>query len=247
MTALFAFERGSGGVPVVLLHGFGMSHRAWDAVLHRLDPAQRVLAFDLPGHAGSLGVPHGSAAVAAKAVIADLERRGFARAHFVGHSMGGAVAALIALFDPARALSLILPSPGGFGPGINADLLRRYAAAVEAEEIAPLLPPFFGRGGPPEGLAAAIASERQAPGATAALSAIVETFFDGAQQKTLPLAELARLDMPISVLWGREDGVLPVTQAETLSDRFSVRLFDAVGHMLPFEIPDAIVRAIAES
>ena len=36
---------------VVLLHGFGGTHRAWDGVIERLPPERyRPLALDLPGH-----------------------------------------------------------------------------------------------------------------------------------------------------------------------------------------------------
>ncbi len=245
MAEIFALERGSDGVPIVLLHGFGLSHRAWTDVLDRIDVTRHLIAFDLPGHAASLGVPHGSAAVAAKAVLADLDRRGISHAHLVGHSMGGAVAALTALRAPARAASLMLLAPGGFGTTIAGELLRGNAAAVEEGEIAALLRPFFGDAHPtPAGLAASIAEMRRVPGATAALKSIVETFFDGDAQKSLPLADIARLPIPKRVLWGRGDRILPVRQAEELPKGFAVRIYEGVGHMLPFEIPAEIADLI---
>src|SRR5688572_14262558 len=103
MPELFAAEHGSGGDPIVLLHGFGASHSAWDRVLAALSGARRLLVFDLPGHAASLAVPHGSAAIAARAVLAALKTRAIPRFHLVGHSMGGAAAALAALMQPAQA------------------------------------------------------------------------------------------------------------------------------------------------
>lgn len=248
MPKLFAFERGAGGVPVVFLHGFGLSHAAWAPVLERVDASRHLIAFDLPGHAGSLGVPHGSASVAAKAVLADLEARGIARAHLVGHSMGGAVAALVALRDPTRAASLTLLSPGGFGPTIAGDLLRRNAAAIDEAEIAALLQPFFSKKHPPPpDLAASIAKERRVAGASEALNAIVETFFDGDAQKLLPLGDLARLSIPTRVVWGNEDRVLPATQAEAFRRDFRVEIFQDVGHMLPYEIPAEIARLVEEN
>jgi pimeloyl-ACP methyl ester carboxylesterase len=246
VAALFAFERGDGR-PAVFLHGFGLSHLAWREVFAELGDRRHLIAYDLPGHAGSLGVRHGSAAIAADAVAADLERRGALRVDLVGHSMGGAVAALIALRDPQRVASLTLLSPGGFGREINHQLLRRYAAAVEEAEIAALLREFFAPNHPPPpDLAASLAKARAEPGASAALGAIVETFFEGTAQRLLPLAGLARLQIPTRVFWGTEDRVLPAHQAEPLRDRFDVTLFKGVGHMLPQEIPDAIARVVLE-
>ena len=138
MTALFAAEGGSAtGSPVVLLHGFGGSHRAWDAVRALIEPVRPVIAFDLPGHGASLDHrPIGGAGVAAKAVLAALAERGLARWHLVGHSLGGAAAALAALRAPKSCASLTLLAPGGFGPEINERLLGRYSQASGEVEIA---------------------------------------------------------------------------------------------------------------
>jgi pyruvate dehydrogenase E2 component (dihydrolipoamide acetyltransferase) len=248
MAGLFAVERGSGVKPVVLLHGFGGSHLAWDAVVERIGAARRTLAFDLPGHAASLDHPHGSAAAAARAVLADLERRGIAHTHLVGHSMGGAAAALAAMMAPERAASLTLLAPGGFGPEINHRLLRRYAAATAEPELALLLEQFFGwEGSVPRGLAAAQAEERRAPGAAAALQRIVETFFEGNRQKVIDIAGLARLAVPVKVIWGTQDRVLPTRQAHRLPGRIAVHIFEATGHMLPQEIPREAAELVLEN
>ena len=139
MAALFRKDQGAGETPVVLLHGFGGSHAAWDATLAAVGDARRTIAFDLPGHAGSLDHPHGGAGKAARSVLAALAARGISRAHLVGHSMGGAAAALAALMEPARAASLTLLAPGGFGPEANQMLLRRYASASGEAEITQVL------------------------------------------------------------------------------------------------------------
>lgn len=247
-TNLHAVEQGSADIPIVLLHGFGASHAAWNDVIDRLGGTRRVIAFDLPGHAGSLGVSPGGAGMAARAVLSALERRGVGVAHFVGHSMGGAAAAIAALAQPERAASLTLLAPGGFGHEVNHRLLRRYAAATSEGELALLLEQFFGWDRPPpSGLAAQVAKDRQAEGASAALLTIVETFFDGGLQKTIPRAELDRLTMPTKVVWGTQDRVLPTRQAHRLPGHIAVHIFEEVGHMLPYEIPDEVAYLIKEN
>ncbi len=232
----------------MLLHGFGASHAVWSEVVERIAAARHLLALDLPGHACSLAVPAGSAAVAATAILAELVRRGIDSAHLVGHSMGGAAAALAALRDPGRVASLTLLAPGGFGREINHRLLRRYAAAVGETELAALLEQFFGWACElPEGLVAAQAKERRVFGATAALLATVETFFEGSAQKMLPVADLARLAVPIKVVWGTQDRVLPTRQAHRLPGRVAVHVFEGVGHMLPQEIPGDVAHLVLEN
>lgn len=247
MADLFCKEQGSGR-PVVLLHGFGASHVVWHDVVERLCDARRVFAYDLPGHAQSLAVPAGSAAVAAQSVLADLERRGLTRIDMVGHSMGGAAAALAALMEPDRVASLTLLAPGGFGREINHRLLRRYAAAEKEDEIALLLEQFFGWEKPlPPGLVAREAESRRIAGANAALMTIVETFFDGTSQRLVPVGDLAALTMPIKVIWGTQDRVLPTRQAHRLPGRMAVHIYEGVGHMLPQEIPDEVAGLILEN
>lgn len=241
MAELFGVERGAGGVPIVFLHGFGASHVVWDDVLARIGGARHSIAFDLPCHARSLAHRPGSAANAARAVLAELDRRNVGLAHLVGHSMGGAAAALAALIEPSRIASLTLLAPGGFGREINHRLLRRYAAATEEAEIGLLLEQFFGwESAIPAGLAAAQAGERSAAGASEALLATVETFFDNDLQKTFAVEELARLAVPVKVLWGTQDRVLPTRQAYRLPGRIAVHIFERTGHMLPCEIPDDV-------
>lgn len=244
---LFGVERGTGETPVVLLHGFGASNAAWNDVAGRLGKL-RTIAFDLPGHAGSLGGPAGGAGTGAREVLAELERRGIRRAHLVGHSFGGTVAALAALREEARVASLTLLAPGAFGSEINHRLLRRYAAATQEAELTLLLEQFFGWDCPlPAGLAVQVARERSQAGATAALQTIVETFFEGGSQKLLPHAELERLSMPTKVVWGAQDRVLPTRQAHRLPGHIAVHIFEGVGHMLPYEIPDAVAHLIVEN
>jgi len=248
MTALFGEERGAGEAPVILLHGFGASHAAWNPVVNLIGAARRTIAFDLPGHARSLAQPHGSAASAARGVISILAARSIFRVHWVGHSYGGAASALAALMEPNRTASLTLLAPGGFGREINHRLLRNYAAATGEAEIALLLEQFFGWDTPvPPNLAAEQARERQAPGAAVALKRIVETFFEGDRQKTFPVADLAGLGAPVKVLWGTQDRVLPTRQAHKLPGRIAVHIFEGAGHMLPQEIPEHVAQLILEN
>ena len=124
------------GTQLVLLHGFGGDHTAWDAVKAQLPETVRVIAVDLPGHGGSLQSDgRGGAGRMAKAILAGLDGAGVERFHLAGHSMGGAVAALIAMRAPDRVMSLTLVAPGGMAKEINASLLERYARATSADDI----------------------------------------------------------------------------------------------------------------
>lgn len=236
------------GAPVVLLHGFGGDAAGWSLVQAPLALHRRILAFDLPGHGRALDWPEiGGAGIAARAVRGSLDALGLEKVHLVGHSMGGATAVLVALKAPERIASLTLLAPGGFGFEVNHRLLRRYAAATEAGELEMLLEQFFGwEFDLPRAIARHAAETRARPGAREALMAIVEHLVDGKTQKVLPRDALAGLNVPVKIVWGTQDRVLPTRQSHKLPGEVATHVFERVGHMPHLEIPDAVCRLVRE-
>jgi pimeloyl-ACP methyl ester carboxylesterase len=236
-----------GGPVVVLLHGFGGSAAQWLPLIARLArQGAAVMAFDLPGHGGSLGLGARDARACADAVLA--ERAGDMPVHVVGHSFGGAVAALMALRAPDRIASLTLLSPGGFGPEIDGAALRAFGAATTATELSAALMAFHAAGFKwPRPALNAMADERAVPGQSLALAALLGMILkaDGTQG-TLPLARIAALPVPVTLLWGRADMILPVAQAELFPAQRRI-LLDGVGHMLHVEALDEVLESIMRS
>ena len=249
MTAFLAAMRLDGPAerPVVLLHGFGATRGYWKPVLHALQPSGSVVAFDLPGHGESLMHP-GSARTSAmaEALIAEFDRMPPGAKHLVGHSMGGAVACLVALKRPDLVASLTLLAPGGFGPAIAAGLLRRHAAAGPRQELEWSLSGMRGDGKARPGVVDAVLADRSRPGVTQSLVRIGETFLHGDQQGVLPIPAIASTGVGVNVLWGRRDRVTPVSQAMRLPAAFRVAILENAGHSLVDEHPETVVRFILE-
>jgi pimeloyl-ACP methyl ester carboxylesterase len=244
---LFTQETGGGGETVVLIHGFAGSHAVWRDVAPALADTFRVIAYDLPGHGNSHPWPEtASPRIAVRALLDDLERRGLERVHLAGHSMGGAIAMLMALGDPKRVASLTLLAPGGMGPEINARLLRRHAAATSNAEIRACLEAMTGWETAVDD--AAIAEEleiRARDGQVQALSALASAITRDGWQGVIPRDQLATLSMPVAVVWGSIDNVLPVAHVSELPPQFAVHVLPHVGHMLPVETPQFVAELIA--
>lgn len=245
---LHARVKGRGAPAIVLLHGFGGYHGDWTDIQVELARDAQVLAYDLPGHGQSLDFPGaGSATAAAKAVLADLDARGIQRVHLAGFSMGGAIAALIALRAPDRVASLTLIAPGGFGPEINGPLLERLATADHdelREAIDAMAAPGF------ETLTrdvAAASAVHGAPGQRAKLAEIAAIIAKDSRQGEIPRAQLATLTMPVTVLWGDADPVLPYHQTSDLPGHFQLETLPGKGHMLLNEARRAVTAAIRKS
>lgn len=244
---LGVIETEGAGPPVVLLHGFGGCAAGSGKVQDRLGRA--ALAFDLPGHAASLDYPgFGSASFAAKTVVQEIDRCGVSEFHVAGHSMGGAVAALIAIGQPSRVLSATLLAPGGMSSRINAPLLRAFAKAGTEEELEFCLMQMFAPGAAiPPNLLQFMAAQRSVPGQREALAHIVGLILRGEGQGVIPADALAALAMPVTVVWGAEDAVMPCDVLQSLPGHFHTLLLPGAGHMLLDEAPERAAAAIIET
>lgn len=112
MTRL-AFTRAGSGPPLVLLHGIGLSRRAWDPVVPALVEHFDVLALDLPGFGESEPLPpqvEPTPAALAASVADLLDNLGISTPHLVGNSLGGWVALEFAHIRPAASLTLLSPA-----------------------------------------------------------------------------------------------------------------------------------------
>ena len=241
---------GTDGDVVLLVHGYGGDRNSWLFLQEPLAAKYRVYALDLPGHGTSAkDVGDGSTSVLADAVVAVLDALGAARAHLVGHSMGGAVALVAAARDPARISSLTLIAPSGFGPEINAGFLRGFADAQTRRELKPLAGQLFAD----ESLVTRqlvddLLAYKRLDGVDEALHVLLGTLLDGDAQATdsaVPLATIGDA-VPVSVVWGAADRVIPPAQAESVTG--AVRyLVDGAGHMPHMERPGEVQAAIEET
>jgi len=243
---LHAREKGSGRETLVLLHGFGGHWMDWYDIQPDLARDARVLAYDLPGHARSLGHPAaGSASGMAKAILADLDARGISRVHVAGFSMGGAVATLMALRAPDRVASLTLLAPGGFGPDISEERLKNLASPDGTDGLRDAMNAMGAPGFEmPTKNVAVYAAMQSVPGQREKLAEIAGKIAKDGRQGEIPRDSLATLAMPVTVVWGTEDPVLPYAQSQGLPPSFHFIPVPGVGHMLPEEARKTVIQAI---
>jgi pyruvate dehydrogenase E2 component (dihydrolipoamide acetyltransferase) len=244
-------EMGTGiGVPVLLLHGFGADLNSWMFTLPALADSARTIALDLPGHGGSAkDVGAGDANALTCAVEAALAALGIERAHFVGHSLGGAVAAALAARRPDRVASLTLIAAAGLGPDINAafiDGFIRAARRKDATEVLQLLvhdPALISRA-----MVEDVLRYKRLDGVPAALETIAHAWFAGGRQTFDLVAAVTALTMPAQVIWGRDDRIIPVAHAQALAARLpqgqQVHILAQAGHLPHMEKSGEVNRLI---
>lgn len=103
------------GLPVVLIHGLGLSATVWEPHLVRLaDAGYRGIAPDMPGFGESPGPASGLSVDGAAAWLLQLaDALDIDRAAWIGHSVGTQQAIRLAVVAPDRAGALILAAPTG--------------------------------------------------------------------------------------------------------------------------------------
>lgn len=128
----YAQTQRTGDTALLLVHGAGGSHLDWPRALLRLatDPPTAVYSIDLPGHGRSQ--PPGRSSIDAYADIlqAFIETLGLRRIVVAGHSMGGAIAQVLALRRPAQLAGLVLMATAA-RLRVNPDLLEQIVPEPE--------------------------------------------------------------------------------------------------------------------
>jgi len=242
---------GDGDEVVVLVHGYGGDKNSWLFVQEPIAADRVTYALDLPGHgASSKDVGDGTVQSLARVLLGFLDALGISRAHLVGHSMGGAVITLAAA-DPAakgRVASLTLISPVGFGPEINAGYLRGFAEAESRRDLKPhLLQLFADPGLVNRQLIDDLLKYKRLDGVDQALRTLVTGLVDGDKSAVDVTAEAAGFGGPIVAVWGREDKIVPASNADGVGGSATVHVVDGAGHMAHMEKPHAVVAAIREA
>jgi pyruvate dehydrogenase E2 component (dihydrolipoamide acetyltransferase) len=240
-------EVGSGdGVPVLLLHGFGADLNSWMFTQPALSDGRRTIALDLPGHGGSTkDVGSGDADALVDMVDGAITELGIGGVHLVGHSMGGAVAAVLAARRPEQIATLTLIAPSGLGPEINATFIdgfvrmsrRRYA--VEVLNLLVHDPALVSRT-----MVEDVLRYKRIDGVTAALETVAQAWFAGGRQTRNVIAEITALAAPVQIIWGRNDNIIPVAHAEAVASRLPVHILEAAGHLPHMEKSGDVNRLI---
>lgn len=229
--------RGEGSPAVLLVHGFGGDLDNWLFSIDALAESATVYALDLPGHGQSTkSVADPSLSGLSAAVLAFMDHVGLAKAHFIGHSMGGAVSMRTALDAPERVASLSLIASAGLGREIDHGYIQGFVGATSRRDLKPVLETLFAdRGLVSRSLIDDLLKYKRLDGVEDALKAISSAMFaDGAQSSVLTDL-IAAAKTPILVVWGEEDRVIPAAHANALGDAARVAVIPNAGHMVQME------------
>jgi pyruvate dehydrogenase E2 component (dihydrolipoamide acetyltransferase) len=237
------------GRPIVLIHGFGGDLNNWMFTQPTLAETHRVIALDLPGHGGSSkDVGPGDLTSLSASVVGLLAALDIPEAHLVGHSLGGAVALRTTLDRPAHVASLSLISPVGFGEEIEGGFITDFIAAGRRKQLQPVLEKLFkDKSLVSRDMAEDLLKYKRLDGVGAALNTIAAANFADGRQKEVLRGRVAELgNIPVQVIWGSEDEIIPVRHAEGLPAGVRTHVLPDAGHMPQMEKAAEVNRLIVE-
>ncbi len=258
-----AYVKVGKGPTMLLLHGLGCDHTTWDPVIDVLARSYTVIAPDLLGH-GQSAKPRADYSIGgyANGMRDLLTVLGIETVTVVGHSLGGGVAMQFAYQFPERTERMVLVAPGGIGPDVT--------PAIRAVTL-PFFKQWMGlatlpgirhvgratlRGLSRSGISRArdlgevaeIYDSFRDPAARAAIAHVVRACVDWKGQ-IITMADRAYLTaaMPMCVIWGTADAVIPVNHAEivrAIAPDADVELIQGAGHFPHKDHPGRFVRLV---
>jgi len=252
-------EEGDGDEPLVLVHGAGTSGAIWRRAMGLLAARRKVVAPDVPGYGGSPPAGRGFALEeVTQCLSAGLDEACVGAPYdLVGHSMGGAIAILLAARRPERVRRLVLVAPAGMaalprpvagllgavagpyavarrtlaGPLAGSALVRRLALAGVA---------YDGARVPPEHARAVLASSagatRIGPGLASAAAADLHD-------------ALGEVRAPLGLVWGEHDPVIPRRRIDVIRGvrpDAVLSIVSETAHAPMLERPEAFCEALED-
>jgi pimeloyl-ACP methyl ester carboxylesterase len=237
---MLRYFEGGEGKTVVLLHGSGSQAGDWHDVVPALLRRYRLLVLDLPGH-GESGPAEGPLPVGdlADGLGALLDAKSAGQpVILVGNSLGGWVSLLYAWRHPERVERVIGISTSGIFTALkvplnpkNREEARRLVAAIRG----PYLP---------------VPSDEELDELMRRIAAgPAPRLFAGLRAEDFLETKAAGIQVPVELVWGEEDGVLPPDYGRRLASLLPHARFHSLprcGHMPQVHCPRELARLLLD-
>lgn len=243
---------GNEGPAILLLHGLGASLESWHLNVEALGKYTRVFAPDIV-YFGKSAKPEQEPKHAdfVDFTLHFMDKFGLDRAVLVGNSMGGAIAAKMAMVHPERVAGLVLVNSAGFGKEIAWWLRLRTLVNIRPTGTPPPWLTQIGLRGIfddptriSDDVLAMLLDVEQDDESIRTARRVLNIGVDWRGLKPVLLEEIRdsahTITVPTLIVWGKQDRVVPVRHAFIARKRIPqarLHLFDKCGHTPQLEYP----------
>jgi abhydrolase domain-containing protein 6 len=228
---------------VVMVHGYSSEKTVWMRFASHFTDRYQVLILDLPGHGETAFDPELKYDTVSQGqrVLQAMDALNISRAHIIGNSMGGFIAAQIALHHPERVQSVTLIDAAGVIAPEASDMEKMLAKGRNPFEISTreefdafyamtmAQPPWLPR----------MILDYMADDYIARRESLARIHQDFHQVDMLD-AQLSEFRVPVLVMWGERDRLLHISSAEVWKSGIpgaELISYPALGHMPMLEDP----------
>lgn len=230
---------------IVMIHGFGANRDNWLRFARHFTERYHVIALDLPGFGeSSKADANYDVGSQTERLQAFLKALNIEKAHLIGNSMGGHIAALYAARHPEQVLTLALLDNAGVTSPKKSEMFERIERGEpnplvvrKAEDFDKLMNFVFVSPPPlPDSLKRHFAEQSMAN------QEHYDRIFVQLRERYIPLEpELPKISAPTLLLWGEQDRVLDVSSIEVMKpllQKSSVVIMKDCGHAPMIERPE---------
>ncbi len=225
--------------PLLLIHGFGADRLSWSIVGPNFEKTHSVWAIDLPGH-GAAGndVGSGSIELLYQAVKEEVMAQIIGPISIIGHSLGGAIARLLAEDSDVDVRKLVMLAPGGFLPLGDPSFVSDFSALKNVEDVLRHLRKAVANERTiSPAMADYVLSSLEKPGRRIALSKIAEYAVNPPKRSEIKHDN-------VTCIWGEDDTIIKLDQDQLARVIPDLHILPRVGHLPHLEATQKVCRIV---
>ena len=231
---------------ILFIHGFGGDLNNWMFNQNELSEKFNTYAIDLPGHGMSEKNIHSSTLddlanlISSFCIANDINS-----VNLVGHSFGAGISIKTASLYPDLINSLTLISPIGLGKEIDSAYLENFINAESRRDLKKEIEKlYFNSDIITRDMLNEVLKSLRIDNVQSTLSKIQNEIIINGEQKNNLIDEINSTKVPVCVVWGKEDQIIPSNHHQVLNDRIKIIIEKDCGHMAHIEKPSVVNDAI---
>ena len=234
---------------LLFIHGFGGDLNNWMFNENELSKNYNTYALDLPGHGLSEKIIHKPSLEDISYLINKFcEKNNLDTINIVGHSFGAGIAIKTAFLNKELVKTLTLISPIGLGKEIDSNYLSNFINSDSRKDLKKEIEKlYFNTDIITRDMVNEVLKYLRIDNVKETLEIIKNEIINQGEQKNNLIEEINSLNIPISVIWGEDDKIIPSNQSKVLVENINTVIEKECGHMAHIEKPSTVNEVITST
>ena len=234
-------------INILFIHGYGGDLNNWMFNQDVLSKSFNTYSIDLPGHGqSSKQIENSSLSNFSNLITEFCKVNNIQEVNLVGHSFGAGIAIQTANDNKNLVKSLTLISPIGLGEEIDCTFLDNFISSESRKELKPELEKLYNN---PELITRDMINDVlkfiRIDGVVESLTSIKNEIIIEEKQKNNLRKQINSLEIPISIIWGKNDSIIPIDHSEGLENAIKIEIINECGHMAHIENSNKVNEVIS--